>query len=501
MNEVILPDGWYSSKLENAISSQDLISDGDWIESKDQDINGTIRIIQLADIGDGEFKNKSERYITPEKAKTLKCTYLHIGDVLIARMPDPLGRSCIFPNIHQSAVTVVDICLIRTKNSAFNNKILKYWLNTPIIRSKIASNSSGTTRKRITRKKLEQLILPIPALPEQKVIADLLDQLIAQVDKLKLHLETILTTLKQFRQSVLNAAVTGKLTEDWRKLNPCSSINIKELEQYWSNNYKSKQKKYTHFRSNKYSILKDIHLPDSWVKTQVGEVFDVHVGATPSRSDDSYWNGNINWVSSAEVAFCRISSTKEKITQKGLSSCSTKVHPIGTVMLAMIGQGKTRGQAAILDTPACHNQNTAALRIAKKYTLPEFLYYYLMSQYQITRMVGSGNNQKALNKISVQELPFSLPPFKEQQEIVNRVENYFAFADKIEQQVKSAQERVNNLTPAVLAKAFKGELTADWRAKHPELISGENSAEALLKRIQAEQQALTKPTKTKKVKK
>lgn len=80
-------------------------------------------------------------------------------------------------------------------------------------------------------------------------------------------------------------------------------------------------------------------------------------------------------------------------------------------------------------------------------------------------------------------------------------QNYFTFADKIEQQVKSAQERVNNLTPAILAKAFKGELTADWRTKHPELISGENSAEALLKRIQAEQETLTKPTKTKKVKK
>lgn len=464
MSEVILPDGWYSSKLENAISSQDLISDGDWIESKDQDINGTIRIIQLADIGDGEFKNKSERYITPEKAKTLKCTYLHIGDVLIARMPDPLGRSCIFPNIHQSAVTVVDICLIRTKNSAFNNKILKYWLNTPIIRSKIASNSSGTTRKRITRKKLEQLILPIPALPEQKVIADLLDQLIAQVDKLKLHLETILTTLKQFRQSVLNAAVTGKLTEDWRK------------------------KEHLSLNDWKYKIISDIASVDT--------------GKTPSRKEQKYWkNGNIPWTTSSATKNNFTFKSDECVTTLAVQDCKLKIFPKGTLLLALYGEGKTRGQVTELKIESTCNQACAAIKANENEALTPFIKIKLKANYEEIRMFSEGGNQPNLNLSKIKKLSINLPFPKEQQEIVNRVENYFAFADKIEQQVKLAQEKVNNLTPAILAKAFKGELTADWRAKHPELISGENSAEALLKRIQAEQQALTKPTKTKKVKK
>ena len=83
-------------------------------------------------------------------------------------------------------------------------------------------------------------------------------------------------------------------------------------------------------------------------------------------------------------------------------------------------------------------------------------------------------------------MKFSLPPYEEQQEIVRRVEQLFAYADTLEQQANAAKERVDNLTQAILAKAFRGELTADWRAANPDLISGDHSAAALLARIQAE---------------
>ncbi|MFM9597551.1 hypothetical protein ACKI1O_50540, partial [Streptomyces scabiei] len=80
-----------------------LVSDGDWIESKDQDPEGDVRLIQLMDIGDGEFLDKSKRYLNAEAAARLRCTFLEPGDVLIARMPDPLGRACVFPGVGQRA--------------------------------------------------------------------------------------------------------------------------------------------------------------------------------------------------------------------------------------------------------------------------------------------------------------------------------------------------------------------------------------------------------------
>ena len=97
-------------------------------------------------------------------------------------------------------------------------------------------------------------------------------------------------------------------------------------------------------------------------------------------------------------------------------------------------------------------------------------------------------------------LNFPLPPLKEQTEIVTRVETLFAFADKIENRLKQAQAQANKLTPSLLAKAFRGDLTADWRKQNPDLITGENSAKALLKRIKAEQEKLKPKRKARKKK-
>src|SRR5690348_11943930 len=96
-----LANGWATARGEEVAGANGLTTDGDWIESKDQDPNGTVRLIQLADIGDGEFKDRSSRFVTAETAKRLNCTFLEADDLLIARMPDPLGRACIFPGVGQ----------------------------------------------------------------------------------------------------------------------------------------------------------------------------------------------------------------------------------------------------------------------------------------------------------------------------------------------------------------------------------------------------------------
>ena len=90
-----LPPGWAIAPVEDLISGRGVFSDGDWVESKDQDPNGDVRLIQLADVGVGEFRNRSNRFLTSTKAKELNCTYLEPQDVLVARMPDPLGP-CVY---------------------------------------------------------------------------------------------------------------------------------------------------------------------------------------------------------------------------------------------------------------------------------------------------------------------------------------------------------------------------------------------------------------------
>ena len=152
-----------------------LFIDGDWVESKDQDPHGEVRLIQLADVGDGNWLDKSKRFLTMEKAKHLGCTFLQPGDLLIARMPDPIGRACIFPGSNQPCVTVVDICILRTRNGIDANW-LKHQINASKFRASIKRFTNGTTRARIARSNLGGLPISVPSLQEQKRIAAILDK-------------------------------------------------------------------------------------------------------------------------------------------------------------------------------------------------------------------------------------------------------------------------------------------------------------------------------------
>jgi len=145
----------------------------------------------------------------------------------------------------------------------------------------------------------------------------------------------------------------------------------------------------------------------SWLERQIGEISEVYVGTTPSRRSPELWGGGVPWVSSGEVAFCRIRKTRETISPDAVRS-PERLHPPGTVLLAMIGEGKTRGQAAILDVAAAHNQNSAAIRLDQSLCAPEWLFDVLMARYEQTRRAGSGAQQPALNRGRVAALKIPL---------------------------------------------------------------------------------------------
>jgi len=161
--------------MADALADADVFTDGDWVESKDQDPDGDVRLTQLADVGDGSWIDKSARFLTSEKAEQLRCTYLEPGDLLVARMPDPLGRCCVFPGDPMLCVTVVDVCVIRPNQQKIDNRYLMHVINSPHGRQGIARYITGTTRQRISRKNLGKVAIPLPPLPEQKRIAGILD--------------------------------------------------------------------------------------------------------------------------------------------------------------------------------------------------------------------------------------------------------------------------------------------------------------------------------------
>jgi type I restriction enzyme S subunit len=233
----------------------------------------------------------------------------------------------------------------------------------------------------------------------------------------------------------------------------------------------------------------NIDIPNSWLMCHINHIGNVHNGSTPSRKCTEYWEGNIPWVSSGEVSNNIITKTREHITDLGYKNSSVRMLPAGTVLLAMIGEGKTRCQTSILNIEGTINQNVAAIVIDHGLVLSKYLWYWFQYQYEFNRNVGSGSGPKALNCQRVKELNFILPPLEEQQEIVCRVEALFKKADAIEQRYLKAKAYIDKLTQSILAKAFRGELVPQDPNDEP--------AEVLLERIRQEKAQQQKTTKAK----
>ena len=310
-------------------------------------------------------------------------------------------------------------------------------------------NFEHSTHKRYWIQQYSKLKVTIPSLEEQSRIVSRIEELFSELDKGVETLQIIKKQLAVDRQAVLKDAFEGKFSSEWRDKGTESIV-----EDYNSIVRHNQVFKDTSGDEN------EVHLaiPKGWKMARLGELFDVQVGATPSRRNAEYWNGTINWISSGEVHFNTISHSNEQITKEGLEHASTNVQHVGTVMLAMIGEGKTRGQAAILKTEAAHNQNTAAILVSETPCSSKYVYYFLQLNYDNTRRVGSGNNQKALNKERVRALRIPFTSFAEQYYIVDEIESRLSVCDSIERTVDIALFQAEAMRQSILKKAFEGGL-------------------------------------------
>lgn len=183
-----MKEGWEYKKLGEVCT---LLTDGDWVESKDQSESG-IRLIQTGNIGNGFYKDKTEssKYISEETFSKLNCTEIFEGDILISRLPDPIGRACIIPNNSTRMITAVDCSIIRLNDTILPELLVYYTMSNPY-KDKILRAATGTTRKRISRKNLSKILIPIPPISEQQHIVEELDLLSSIIEKKKAQLKEL----------------------------------------------------------------------------------------------------------------------------------------------------------------------------------------------------------------------------------------------------------------------------------------------------------------------
>lgn len=190
-------------------------------------------------------------------------------------------------------------------------------------------------------------------------------------------------------------------------------------------------------------------VPEGWSKKTLEDIANVSSGGTPSRGKPEYWNGAIPWVTTAEIDFCEIFDTTEKITQDGLNNSSAKLFPIGTVLLAMYGQGKTRGKVAKLGIEATTNQACAAIVFKHNFCV-DYYYQYLRSQYDNIRNLSNSGSQENLSGSIVKSIQVPAPPLPEQQKIAQILSTWDNAIATCEQLLANSQQQKKALMQQLL---------------------------------------------------
>lgn len=399
--------------LSDITGDSGIFIDGDWIESKDQDPSGDVRLIQLADIGEGSFKNKSDRHITSEKAKELNCTYLKKGDILIARLGEPLCKACIFP-LDGKYITAVDVAIFRTDRQDIFQKYLVYLLNSPWFKGQVKLYESGTTRKRISRKNLNKIEIPVPSFNEQHRIVSRIEELFSSLDN---ALETLRKTKEQltvYRQAVLKELLSN---DTWKKYTLGEIVTTEEGD-----------------RGKKYPKRSDYR----------SEGYCLFLSAQNVRPYG--WNFE-------DTTFL----TKEK--HEELHSGTVQE---GDVVITTRG---TLGNVAVLDDSVPYevlriNSCMLILRCNKDIVSPYYLSKFIMSPMfrQLIQKQKSGTAQPQIPANQLRELTIRVPALEEQQAVIRKIESRLSVCDSIEQTVNTALAQAEAMRQSILKEAFEGRL-------------------------------------------
>jgi type I restriction enzyme, S subunit len=438
-----LPDGWHWTTTSEVCSS---VRDG--THDTPKYIDNGIPLITSKNLKCGKIDFSTAKFISIEEHSQIKIrSGVDKGDIIFA-MIGTIGNPVVVKSDREFSIK--NVGLFKKNENLITPNFLQYWLSSYCLERILEERKliKGTTQKFIPLGNLRILPVPIAPLNEQKRIADKLDRLLAKVDNCRERLDRILPILKRFRQSILAAATTGILTEDWRR--------------------------------DKNRSLK------SWKTKSGNEVFSFITSG--SRGWAAYYSndgaiflrvGNLNH-DTIELDLEKIQYVNPPLGSEGKR---TRIE-IGDILISITAD---IGMVAFIHEDigeAYINQHLCLVRQTGEYH-GAYLAHYLASPvgglYQLSEM-QRGVTKAGLTLGDIRSVQLMIPELDEQIEIVHRIEKLFEFADRLEARYQTARAQIDKLTPALLDKAFKGELVPQDPTDEP--------AAALLAKIQ---QARTNP--------
>jgi type I restriction enzyme, S subunit len=401
-------------------------------------------VLELEDIEKDTSKIIQTLTFSERKSKSTKNTF-NAGSVLYGKLRPYLNKVVIAKRAGVCTTEIIPL----DGGKYLHNNYLFHWLKHPIFTQYVTTVGYGVNMPRLGTKEGNEAPFVLAPLAEQHQIAQRLDELLAQVDTIKARLDAIPAILKRFRQSVLSAAVSGKLPSYGQEF---KTNSFGELIVEMRNGLSDKPSE----NKSGFPILRI-----SSVRSMEIDLNDIRYLECDENTISKYS------LEKGDILFTRYNGSLDFV---GVCSCfsgenNSFVYPDKLIRV-----------------------KTKADILLPRYT--EIFFSSPQIRKTVTDFVKSTSGQKGISGSDLKSIKIAYPPIEQQTEIVRQVDQWFTFADQIEQRVNDAKARVDKLTQSILAKAFRGELTADWRAEHPELISGENSAEALLAKIQTAKAAL-----------
>ena len=391
------------------------------------------------------------KYIHPDQIdQWTQERFIQEGDVLWnSTGTGTIGRACLVQKAHLTPSKVVDshVTIIRPNKEIIDPRYLFAWIRSSEIQRAIADLATGSTNQiELPRSIIAELRLPLAPINEQKRIADKLDALLARVDACRERLDRVPQILKRFRQTVLVTATSGVLTEEWRETN---------------------------------------RLTRNWSKARLAEIGGLGRGKSKHRprNDPRLYDGPYPFIQTGDVSQSggTIHSHTQTYSEFGLAQ--SKLWPAGTVCITIAAN---IADTAILSYPACFPDSVVGFIANPLQCLPQFVKWSIDVIRTELEAFAPATAQKNINLAVLNNVEFELPPLVEQHEIVRRVETLFAFADRLEERYTAAHAQVENMTPALLAKAFCGELV-------PQDPNDEPASELLERILASKSSELIKP--------
>ena len=302
----------------------------------------------------------------------------------------------------------------------------------PFIAALQSTTDSLRDGKSISYEQFGNITLPLFSKVEQNTIANFLDHETAKIDSLIAKQEKLIELLKEKRQAVISHAVT-------KGLDP--NVPMKDSGVEWLG-----------------------EVPEHWKVSALGYYSNLNTGATPDRSNSNYWEGDIPWIKTGEVKYDTIFTAEESITDLALKQTSVQLSPPGTLLMAMYGQGITRGRVALLGVSATYNQACVAINTNSK-VWNEYLKLFFMAAYHAIRDGGNETSQMNLNADIVKKFKITIPTIDEQHQIVENINKEIPKIDSLIVKAESAIQLMQERRTALISAAVTGKIDVrHWQA-------------------------------------